>query len=184
MRVLLNLFVAICSLPIISSVSHASCAGLLDFESKKLHSTQIINFCERFTNKTLLVVNTASQCGFTPQFKELEVLYQKYKDQGLEIVGFPSNDFRQEYQSEAETADVCFKNFGVSFAMVSPSSVKGQTKNNFFKALVDRTGEEPNWNFNKYLISGDLKSIKHFGSSTRPLNGTLEQLIVKSLNRQ
>lgn len=164
------------------SLSYANCKGLLDFESKKLHSKQTVNFCDRFSNKTLLVVNTASQCGFTPQFKELEALYQKYKDDGLEIVGFPSNDFRQEYQSEAETANVCFKNFGVSFTMLAPSSVKGQNKNAFFKALIDRTGKEPNWNFNKYLISKDHKSIEHFGSNAAPLNGTLEQQITKSIN--
>jgi glutathione peroxidase len=129
-------------------------------------------------------VNTASQCGFTPQFKELETLYQKYKDQGLEIVGFPSNDFRQEYKSEADTASICFINFGVTFTMLAPSSVTGSTKNDFYKILAERTGEEPSWNFNKYLISKDHESIKHFSSSTAPLNGSLEQLIVELLNVQ
>jgi len=167
-----------------SNSANAACDPMLEFESKKLHSKQSVNFCEQFNNKVLLVVNTASQCGFTPQFKELESLYQKYKDQGLEIVGFPSNDFRQEYQSEAETASVCFKNFGVSFTMLSPSSVKGSAKNSFYKVLADRTGKEPNWNFNKYLISADHQSIEHFGSNTKPLNSPLEQLIAKSLNIQ
>ena len=165
-------------------MSYANCEGLLDFESKKLHSKQSIDFCDSFKDKTLLVVNTASQCGFTPQFKELEALYQKYKDQGLEIIGFPSNDFRQEYQSEEKTASVCFKNFGVSFTMLSPSSVKGQDKNAFFQTLIDTTGTEPNWNFNKYLVSKDHLSIEHFGSNVLPLNSTLEQLIVKSINNQ
>ena len=166
------------------SMSYANCEGLLDFESKRLHSKQSVDFCDSFKDKTLLVVNTASQCGFTPQFKELEALYKKYKDQGLEIIGFPSNDFRQEYQSEEKTASVCFKNFGVSFTMLSPTSVKGQDKNAFFQKLIDRTGTEPNWNFNKYLVSKDHLSIEHFGANVLPLNSTLEQSIAKSINNQ
>ena len=92
--------------------------------------------------------------------KNIDTLYQKYKDQGLDIIGFPSNDFRQEYQSEEKTASVCFKNFGVSFTMLSHSSIKGQDKNAFFQTLVDRTGTEPNWNFNKYLVSSIFHLIR------------------------
>lgn len=166
-----------------SSSANASCDPLLEFETNKLHSKKTVNFCEKFNNKVLLVVNTASQCGFTPQFKQLESLYQKYKDQGLEIVGFPSNDFRQEYKSEEQTANVCFINFGVSFTMVAPSSVKGQNKNDFYKGLVDKTGKQPNWNFNKYLISKDMKSIEYFRSTTEPLNSPLEDLVAKYVNQ-
>lgn len=184
MRAAYTLYIGIISLLFIPSISFADCEGLLNFESKKLHSKQSINFCEKFKDKTLLVVNTASQCGFTPQFKELESLYQKYQAQGLEIIGFPSNDFRQEHNSEAETASVCFKNFGVTFTMLAPSSVKGQDKNSFYKVLADRTGKQPNWNFNKYLISKDHRAIEHFGSNTQPLNSVLEQAIVKSLSTQ
>lgn len=179
-----KIIVAFACLLLLPLVSQANCEGLLNFESKKLHSSQTINFCDNFKDKTLLVVNTASQCGFTPQFKQLESLYQKYKDQGLEIIGFPSNDFRQEHKTEAETASVCFKNFGVSFTMLSPSSVKGKNKNAFFQHLVDRTGKEPSWNFNKYLISKDHLSIEHFGSNVQPLGGPLEKHIVKSVNIQ
>jgi glutathione peroxidase len=167
---------------ILPSISYANCDGLLDFESKKLHSKQRVDFCGSFKDKTLLIVNTASQCGFTPQFKELEALYQKYKGRGLEIIGFPSNDFRQEFQSEEKTANVCYKNFGVSFTMLSPSSVKGKDRNAFFQILVDRTGIEPNWNFNKYFVSKDHQFIEQFGANVLPLNSALEQLIAKSIN--
>ncbi|CCK74717.1 MAG: glutathione peroxidase [Oleispira antarctica] len=179
-KLLLTLF----SLLIFPILSYADCSPLLEFESKKLHSKKTVNFCEKFNNKVLLVVNTASQCGFTPQFEELEILYQKYKDQGLEIVGFPSNDFNQEYKSEAETASMCFKNFGVSFTMVATSPVKGPSQNAFYKELTEKAGKEPSWNFNKYLISKDQQSIVHFGSSTKPLNSSLEELIIQSLSSQ
>jgi glutathione peroxidase len=182
MQIIPKYTLVLMSILLMPSLASADCDLLLNFESKKLHSKQIINFCEKFTNKTLLIVNTASQCGFTPQFKELESLYQKYKDKGLEVIGFPSNDFRQEHQTEAETASVCYKNFGVSFTMLAPSSIKGPNKNAFFKMLTERTGKEPKWNFNKYLVSQDHQKIEHFGSNTLPLDSTLEHAISKLLN--
>lgn len=165
-----------------SNSAYASCDPLLEFETNKLHSKKTVNFCEKFNDKVLLVVNTASHCGYTSQFKELESLYQKYKDQGLEIVGFPSNDFRQEYKSEEDTANVCYINFGVNFTMVSTSSVKGKNKNDFYQKLAERTGKEPKWNFSKFLISKDRKSIEYFRSSTEPMNSSLETLVAQYVN--
>lgn len=166
----------------LASGAHANCSGLLSFESKRLHSSKTVDFCKTFTGKTLLVVNTASQCGFTPQFRELEALYQKYKDKGLEIVGFPSNSFRQEMADEKSTAEVCYKNYGVSFTMVAPSDVTGPNSNDFFKALAERTSQAPNWNFNKFLISADLEDITLFRSNVRPLNSSLETAIERAIN--
>ncbi|KZY79827.1 glutathione peroxidase, partial [Oleiphilus sp. HI0068] len=123
-----------------------------------------------------------SRCGFTPQLSQLEALYQKYKDEGLEIVGFPSNSFRQELATEAETASVCFKNFGVSFTMLAPSYVTGPQQNDFYKMLKQRTEKSPNWNFNKFLISSDLSSISLFRSQVTPLDSVLEEAIKRSLN--
>jgi glutathione peroxidase len=165
-----------------TSPSYASCDPLLNYEAKRLHSSKSVDFCQAFEGKTLLIVNTASRCGFTPQLSQLEALYQKYKDEGLEIVGFPSNSFRQELATEAETASVCFKNFGVSFTMLAPSDVKGPEQNEFYKMLEQRTAKSPNWNFNKFLISSDLSSISLFRSQVTPLDSVLEDAIKRSLN--
>jgi glutathione peroxidase len=173
----------LCSLIVIFSLFFANpvsadCHPIMEYQAKKLHSKQIINFCKAFKDKVLLVVNTASKCGFTPQFEALEQLHQKYKSQGFEVVGFASNDFRQEYKSEADVATVCFKNFGVNFTMIAPSVVSGENQNTFYKVLTNKTGKEPKWNFNKFLISKDRASIQYFKSSAQPLNGDIERQIV------
>ena len=163
--------------PLLAFNAFAACNEPLDFEGKKLHSNDTLNFCDAFSNKVLLVVNTASECGFTPQFEGLEELYNKYKDQNFEIVGFPSNDFNQEHKEEEKTANVCYLNYGVTFNMMSTSSVKGENANAFYQYLISKTGKQPNWNFNKYLISADGASIQYFGSAVTPLNSDLEKAI-------
>lgn len=165
---------------LVSTASIASCPDYLDTTMRKLHSSEELNFCESFANKPMLIVNTASHCGYTPQFNGLETLHKKYSEQGLVVVGFASNDFRQEAKDEAEAAHVCYKNYGVSFTMMAPSHVKGDQANAVFKALADQS-KAPGWNFNKYLVDGEGKVVQHYGSSTTPeseeLKVAIEQLL-------
>ena len=159
-------------------------AGPIDysvFSATKLRTSEVVEFDDAFSGKVLLVVNTASQCGFTPQFKGLEALYQKYKDQGLEIVGFPSADFNQEFKDSEKTASICYENYGVTFTMMEESSVRGDSANDFYAWLIAQDGKSPKWNFNKYLLNSDGNYVAYFGSTSEPLGGDLEKQIQKLL---
>ncbi len=158
------------------------CADALDTTVRKLHSRQTLDLCALTRNKLTLVVNTASQCGYTPQFKGLEALYQAYRKQGLIVVGFPSDDFRQELDSESGTAEVCYVNYGVTFPMAATSAVKGDNANPVFQALNAAT-QAPGWNFNKYLVPADGSAIRHFPASAEPQGGELEAAIRDALGQ-
>jgi glutathione peroxidase len=144
-----------------------SCPVFLDQEYRKLHSSESVNLCTLGAGKPLLIVNTASHCGFTPQFKGLEEAYQKYKARGLVVVGFSSDDFNQEAKDEAEAATMCFINYGVKFTMLAPQHVKGPEANAVFRELARQT-REPSWNFNKYLVTADGKVAQYFDSGVAP----------------
>jgi glutathione peroxidase len=158
-----------------------SCSDLLNFKASKLRSPDTLDFCQSFQGKVILAVNTASNCGYTPQFSGLETLYQKYKDQGLIIVGFPSNDFYQEFDNPDKTAKVCYLNYGVTFPMLEKSSVKGSDANMFFQQLIRATNKPPQWNFYKYLIARDGKTVTAFESSITPeqLDSKIQSLLAE-----
>jgi glutathione peroxidase len=158
----------------------ADCPAFLNHDFKKLRSSQSVNLCREYAGRPLLIVNTASHCGYTPQFKGLEALHQKYKTRGLVVVGFPSDDFKQEANDEAETADVCYINYGVTFTMLSPTAVTGRDANPVFREIGRRSGE-PSWNFNKYLVSADGKVVRQFDSRVRPDSAELQQAIEQLL---
>jgi glutathione peroxidase len=145
-----------------------SCPAFLNQTFRKLHSTESVNICKLSAGKPMLIVNTASHCGFTPQYKGLEAVNKKYQSKGLVVVGFASNDFRdQEGKDEAESAEICFVNNGVTFTVLSDTHVKGAEVNTVFKELISQSSE-PKWNFNKYLVTADGKVAKYFPQTVTP----------------
>lgn len=154
--------------------------ALLGHELKRLHASEMVDLRARYAGKPLLFVNTASRCGFTGQFEGLEALHQEYKDRGLMVAGFPSNSFRQEEAYEADTAAVCFVNFGVSFDMYSPISVRGRDAHPIFQELA-RQSSAPKWNFYKYLIDRDGSVVASFPSTTKPDSPALRKAIEELL---
>ncbi|MFU8784665.1 glutathione peroxidase [Aliidiomarina sp.] len=163
------------------SQTEQGCLDTFNHSLRALHSTEQHDLCELTKDKVVLVVNTASQCGYTGQFADLEALYQEYQSQGLVILGFPSDSFRQEHADEAATADVCFRNFGVSFPMMATSSVTGNNANNIFKTLTQATSEAPGWNFHKYLISANGEQVTSFASAVKPTNGVIVKAVEELL---
>jgi glutathione peroxidase len=170
-----GLLVLTASSPVMAE-TEKSCQVWQDQTLGKLHSNDTFSLCAETQNKPVLVVNTASHCGFTRQFSGLEAIHQRYKDQGLVVVGFPSNDFNQEARDEAKIADVCYKNYGVTFVMSDPVSVRGAAANPLFQHLATQK-QAPNWNFNKYLIDRSGKVTHYFSSSTDPESSAFRNAI-------
>lgn len=156
--------------------AEAECPTWLNQDFKQLHKSNTINLCELTQQNPILIVNTASHCGFTRQLKTLEVIYQSYKDQGLTVVGFASDSFNQEADSEESIAEICYINYGVSFTMMAPITVKGEDAHPLFQHLASET-QAPSWNFNKYLVSKDRQTITHMGSSKIPTPRDIEELL-------
>ena len=158
-----------------------ACSTLLSHTFPRLQDEAPQNLCQ-YQGKVILVVNTASFCGFTSQYEGLEKLYAKYKDRGLVVLGFPSNDFgKQEPGSNKEIADFCKNTYDVKFPMFAKSSVSGSNPNPLFKMPIAKTGTTPKWNFYKYLIDRNGNAIDAFGSMTKPssssLTGEVEKLL-------
>ena len=158
----------------------AACPPLLDHTLPRLQDEAPQSLCQH-AGKVVLVVNTASYCGYTPQFKGLEALQARYAAQGFTVLGFPSNDFRQEDADAAKTAEVCFNHYGVSFPMFATGAVRGAAAQPLFRQLARATGTSPQWNFNKYLIGRDGKPVAHFGSNAEPTGAALTAAIEQAL---
>ena len=165
-----RLFGVIClmTLAITPAAAASECPALLQHTFPNLLDEQPMPLCQ-FQGKVILVVNTASYCGFTSQYDGLEKLYARLKSQGLIVLGFPSNDFgQQEPGSKEQISDFCRMTYGVQFPMVDKSVVKGKGANPFYLKLAEITGSVPRWNFHKYLINRDGTKVVAFGSSTEP----------------
>jgi glutathione peroxidase len=159
----------------------ASCPGLLQHRFDRLQDEKPQDLCQ-YAGKVVLVVNTASYCGFTSQYKDLEAVYRRYQDQGLVVLGFPANNFgNQEPGNNQQIADFCENTFGVQFPMFAKTDVIGAKTNPLFTQLRDRTGSIPRWNFHKYLISRDGSEVLSYGSFTNPdgrsVRGDIERLL-------
>ncbi|MEK9649695.1 MAG: glutathione peroxidase [Gammaproteobacteria bacterium] len=160
----------------IFSLNSFACPDALNFNLRKLDSDDTQSLCE-FSNKTVLIVNVASKCGYTPQYEGLQKIYSKYKDQGFTVIGIPSRDFLfQEFSDESEVAEFCSTEFGVTFPMFATSKVKGSNAIDLFKFLSRVTGEEPKWNFNKYLITKDGE-VSWFHHKVEPESNQLVEAI-------
>nr|WP_252736204.1 glutathione peroxidase [Aestuariibacter sp. A3R04] len=152
-----------------------ACPSVLKFVKRKLNSQETVNLCEAYKGKAVLVVNTASYCGFTPQFEGLEAMYEKYKNDNFTILGFPSHDFNQEADEEGKTAELCELTYGVKFPMFEPTVVTGDDQDPLYRMLTNATGKAPSWNFNKYLIDAEGNIVKHYGSRVKPNDKSLRQ---------
>ncbi|MDD2919908.1 glutathione peroxidase [Rhodoferax sp.] len=158
-----------------------ACPAILQHSFNRLQDEAPQNLCQ-YAGKVLLVVNTASFCGYTGQYEGLEALHAKYNAKGLVVLGFPSNDFgEQEPGSSKEIADFCFNTYGVKFPMFSKSVVKGARANPLHTALAKATGQSPQWNFHKYLIDRNGKVLASFASKVEPDSPALVAAIEKAL---
>jgi glutathione peroxidase len=158
----LLLLLVLSALPALAS----ACPTLLDHRYTSLQG-QPVNLCE-FAGRPILVVNTASKCGYTPQFEKLEALHKRYQARGLVVLGFPSNDFNQELATNKEIAEFCKLTYFVEFPMIEMGSVTGPAANDFYKRLAAAAGTAPRWNFHKYLIAPDGKTVLSFDTRVEP----------------
>ncbi|MBX9871505.1 MAG: glutathione peroxidase [Burkholderiaceae bacterium] len=161
----------------------ASCPSLLQHQFTRLQDDAPQNLCQ-FAGKVVLVVNTASYCGYTRQYEGLEALYAKYEKRGLVILGFPSNNFGQQEPGNAkQIADLCFNTYGVKFPMFNKTEVVGAQRNALYTQLFQATKAAPQWNFHKYLISRDGKQVQSYASAVEPLGRELTAAIEAALQR-
>jgi len=158
----------------------SACPALLQQNVLRLQDEKPQSLCQ-YAGKVVVVVNTASFCGFTPQYEGLEALYTRYKDQGLVVLGFPSNDFSQETGSNRQIADFCKNTFGVKFPMFTKTGVSGKNASPLFKQLSAKSGTEPKWNFYKYVISRNGQNVESFNSMADPKSKSFIREIEKQL---
>jgi glutathione peroxidase len=177
MRILTTLMLCALAAPAI-----ACDRPLLDQTFRKLASEEEVNLCETYRDKVVLVVNTASKCGNTPQYDGLEKLHAEYGESGLVVLGFPSNDFAgQEPGTEEQIQSFCRLTYNVKFPMFEKTIVRKDEAHPFFAELAAASGSYPRWNFHKYLIGRDGRLIRDFSPSTRPYDADVIEAIEAAL---
>jgi glutathione peroxidase len=165
-----------------SATGDATCPAVLNYTFNRLQTGKPESLCQ-FRGKVLLIVNTASYCGYTHQYEGLEALYRRYKSRGLVVVGFPSNDFgAQEPGSNQEIAEFCRLTYGVEFPMFEKTSVTSLKTNPLYATLLARTGQAPQWNFHKYLVDRNGNRVESFGSKVEPDDRALLTALEKLLS--
>lgn len=158
------------------------CSSQADYSHRRLDSDVVENICSAYRGQVMLVVNTASRCAFTGQYEGLEKLYARYREKGLVVLGFPSNDFAgQEPGNEQSIKQFCRMTYGVRFPMYAKTKVKGEGADPLFRALTEAAGSPPRWNFYKYLIDREGRLIGSFSSFTGPMDDTLIDAIEQVL---
>jgi glutathione peroxidase len=168
--------------PAADPVPAANCPVLLQQTLPRLQDEKPQSLCQ-YAGKVVVVVNTASFCGFTRQYEALEALNRRYQTRGMVVLGFPSNDFAQETGSNKQIAEFCENTFGVKFPMFAKSAVSGAGAIPLFKSLASATGIRPGWNFHKYVIARDGKSAVSFASDVDPGSRQFVAEIEKQLGR-
>ena len=164
----------------LSAAAEFPCPSVLDHKFANLRE-EPVSICQ-FHGKVLLVVNTASECGYTPQYEGLEALYRRYRDQGFVVLGFPANDFGgQEPGSNKQIAQFCQVNYGITFPMFAKTSVIGANANPLYRELAARTGKPPRWNFHKYLLDRAGQPAAVFESAVEPTDPRVTSEIEKLL---
>lgn len=167
-------------MPATAADAAPACPPTLQHSFPRLQDEKPQSLCQ-YAGKVVLVVNTASFCGFTPQYKGLEALYAKYQARGLVVLGFPSNDFSQEPAANAQIADFCENTFGVKFPMFGKTTVSGAQAVPLYRQLAKATGSAPAWNFHKYLLARDGRVVASFDSQTEPDDAKLVNEVEKQL---
>ena len=157
---------AVLLLAVLPGPACAACSDLLKHSYTSLQG-KAVNLCD-YANRPILVVNTASKCGYTPQFEKLEAMNKRYGPRGLVVLGFPSNDFNQELGTNQEIAEFCKLTYFVEFPMIEKGAVKGAAANPFYKQLAAASGQAPQWNFHKYLIAPDGRTVYSFATQVEP----------------
>ena len=170
MKKLLLIFTLLIS----SEVAASECSALLDFDVRTLNDKTMVNLCEAYQGKVIMVVNTASKCAYTDQYESLEALYEQYRDDGLVVLGFPSNDFgQQEPGNEYQIKTFCRTTYGVNFPMFAKTRVSKRNADPFYNELARAAGTYPQWNFHTYLIGRNGQLVASYRSSIDPMDDTV-----------